>query len=139
MRVLDLVLLRYYTPLGVLLQKFLSAWSDLIAKDKMDSHFFDTGMGVYSWKRTSMECFIFVYHLWDAIFGSQLAGVFTSRKSCKWVTSFDTDFCCLRDNCWFGHSSQGIFGANNPCKCLQSVCYKSSFTLMYSRYYVIDL
>lgn len=74
-----------------------------------------TVMGVHSWERTSMGCLIVVYLLWDAIYGSKLAGVFATRKSCKWIASFDTDFCCLSSNCWFRHTSQGIIGTKYAC------------------------
>ncbi|KAF2298565.1 hypothetical protein GH714_024134 [Hevea brasiliensis] len=66
-------------------------------------------MGVHCWKRVDMEYLIFVYNIWNAVFGSKLDCLFTPRKLCKWFGSFDTDICCISAHCWFGHTPQGIY------------------------------
>lgn len=70
--------------------------------------FVDTGMGVHSRQRTSLESLIFVYNIWDAIFGSKLGGLFVPRKLCEWVRSFDKDVCGLGACHWFRFASKGI-------------------------------
>lgn len=54
-----------------------------------------------------MECPIFVHNFRNVVFGSKLAGIFTPRELCKWTGRVDTNFCCLRDPCWFGYTSEG--------------------------------
>lgn len=55
-----------------------------------------------------MECVILVYNFWDAFPRSKLGGLFAPRKLCKWVGSFNTDFCCLWTYYWFGPTTEGI-------------------------------
>lgn len=42
--------------------------------------FGESGMGVHVWERVDMEFVILVYYFRNAVFGSELAGFFTSRK-----------------------------------------------------------
>lgn len=65
-------------------------------------------MGVHSWERSCMEYLISVYKIWDAVFGSKLAGPFVPRELCKWARSLSTHLWYLRTRCWAGYNSQGM-------------------------------
>lgn len=49
-------------------------------RGKSSSIFGDSGLGVHVRERAGMELVMLVYHFWNAVFGSELAGLFTSRK-----------------------------------------------------------
>ena len=42
--------------------------------------FGDSGMGVHVWEKVDMEPVILVHYFRNAVFGSELAGFFISRK-----------------------------------------------------------
>lgn len=66
-------------------------------------------MGVLSWEGNSMEYLIFVYNIWNAVFGNKLAGLFIPRELCQWIRSLNTDICRLRTHFRVGYTSQGIY------------------------------
>lgn len=117
---------KFYDPsLGLLLNSVGFIWISLcltfsVVLVKNCILFVDTGLGVHSRKRTSMESLIFIYNIRNAIFRSKLGGLFIPRKSRERVRSFDTDICCLRAYCWLGFTSKGnslLFSWIDPFTC----------------------
>lgn len=73
----------------------------------MPWNFCTVGMGMYSGKGSSLEHLIFVHYIWNAVSWSQLNGLLTSRKLCKWAGGFNTYIWHLWHYCWCRYISQG--------------------------------